>query len=309
MKPCKTVGIALSLLLVTAVSGCGGSEPPPASDPLPERELPEIAYTVDESLPGTTDANAETFYAKNVTKTDSPLAGKTIYWLGSSVTYGANAGGESMADFLAAKTGCISKKDAVSGTTIFDDGTSENTGAKSYTRRLKESTVFDKNEKVDAFICQISTNDAWGDRKKNWGEITPDEMGQQEDFDLSTTLGGIEFIIAYVADTWGCPVYFYSGAQFFDKSKTLSPRANDNPSGPDYGELVENVKKIAEKWRKFQLDVQVIDLFNDADFNAAVSDSYYAWAMENPVHPKRAGYSQWWTPYFERFLLVSLDLY
>ncbi len=246
MKPCKTVGIALSLLLATAVSGCGGSEPPPASDPLPERELPEIAYTVDESLPGTTDANAETFYAKNVAKTDSPLAGKTIYWLGSSVTYGANSGGESMADFLAAKTGCISKKDAVSGTTIFDDGKSENTGAKSYTRRLKESTVFDKNEKVDAFICQISTNDAWGDRKKNWGEITPNDMGQQEDFDLSTTLGGIEFIIAYVTDTWGCPVYFYSGAQFFDKSKTLSPAPTITPRARTTG----NSSKTSKKSRK-----------------------------------------------------------
>ncbi len=271
-----------------------------------EKTPPAVAYTVDESLPGTVDANDARFYAKNVERTESPLAGKTIYWLGSSVTYGASSGGESMADFLAAKTGCISKKDAVSGTTIFCDNKTDNTGKNSYTSRLKNSTVFDKSEKVDAFICQISTNDAWGDRKKNWGEIAGDDKFDQGDFDLSTTLGGVEFIIAYVADTWGCPVYFYSGAEFFDTSAN-SPRSNGNPSGSDYGELVNKVLEIAEKWQRY-VDVRVIDLFHDKDFNAAVSDTYYKWATSDPVHPKRAGYLQWWTPYFEQFLLVALDL-
>lgn len=308
LKSVGTVGIAVFLLGCVSMSGCkSGNDPSvPPSD---ERELPAIAYTVDESLAGTMDANGEQFYAKNVERIESPLAGKTIYWLGSSVTYGAASGGESMADFLAAKTGCICKKDAVSGTTIFDNGKSTDTGEKSYTRRLKNSTVFNKNETVDAFICQISTNDAWGDRKKNWGEITPDDKLYQEDFDLATTLGGIEFIIAYVADTWGCPIYFYSGAEFFDKSTRVSPRANGNPSGTDYGELVDKVIEISEKWQQADVDVQVIDLFHDEEFNAKVSDTYYSWATSDPIHPKRAGYLQWWMPYFERFLLVALDLY
>ena len=299
----RTGVLALAALFSGCIlSGCNETSPS-GEDPLP----PDVAYTVDESLPGTVDANNERFYAKNVEKIDSPLAGKTIYWLGSSVTYGASSGGESMADFLAAKTGCISKKDAVSGTTIFDDNKSSDTGEKSYTRRLKTSSVFDKTEKVDAFICQISTNDAWGNRKKNWGEIAPDDKLYQEDFDLTTTLGGIEFIIAYVFDTWQCPIYFYSGARFYDVGANPT-RTNGNPSGSDYGELVGKVQQIAEKWKKQNVDVQVIDLFNDDAFNEKVSDTYYSWATSDPIHPKRAGYLQWWMPYFEQFLLVALEL-
>ena len=304
MKTGKKAG---ALALATLLSGCilaGCNDTPPENDgPI----VPEVAYTVDEALPGTVDANNERFYAKNVEKIQSPLAGKTIYWLGSSVTYGASSGGESMAEFLAAKTGCVCKKDAVSGTTIFDDNKTTDTGEKSYTRRLKTSSVFDKNEKVDAFICQISTNDAWGNRKKNWGEIAADDKLYQEDFDLTTTLGGIEFIIAYVFDTWNCPVYFYSGTRFYDVGAN-SPRTNGNPSGTDYGELVGKVQQIAEKWRKQNVDVQVIDLFNNDAFNEEVSDAYYSWATNDPIHPKRAGYLQWWMPYFEQFLLVALEL-
>ena len=196
MKVLQRIGaVACGLLAATLIVGCGGQNQTQKPDGT-HRTPPAVAYTVDESLPSTqSNANAEQFHAKNVKRVESPLAGKTVYWLGSSVTYGANSEGESMADFLAAKTGCICKKDAVSGTTIFCDNKTENTGAKSYTSRLINSTVFDKNEHVDAFICQISTNDAWGDRKSNWGEITPADVFRLENFDLSTTLGGIEFII------------------------------------------------------------------------------------------------------------------
>lgn len=296
----KQLGIfsVSALVALSALSGCGGGQEPP------ETETP-VDYTVDESLPGTVDANDERFYASNVEKIESPLDGKLIYWLGSSVTYGANSGGESMAEFLAAKTGCVSKKEAMSGTTIFDDGKSDATGKNSYTRRLKETAVFKKDERPDFFICQISTNDAWGTRKENWGEITPDDKLYQEDFDLSTTLGGIEFIIAYVTDTWGCPIFFYSGAYFGDGARTQEdPRNSTNPKGSDYGALVDKVKEIAVKWQKELVDVQVIDLFHDEAFNGAVSDAYYLWATQDAVHPKRAGYLQWWMPYFERFLLT-----
>ena len=305
MNILKSFGICslLAAFICCMATGCGqeketGTKPPPA-----------VAYTVDESLPQSgIDANDEQFYAKNVEKIESPLAGKKFYWLGSSVTYGAQSGGESMAEFLAAKTGCICKKDAVSGTTIFCDGKTSDTGEKSYTSRLKSSTIFDKNEKIDAFICQISTNDATNSRKKNWGEISADDKLYQEDFDLTTTLGGIEFIIAYVADTWDCPIYFYSGSQFLDKEKTLSPRANGDPSGSNYGELVDKVLEIAEKWQSAGVDVRVIDMFHDEAFNEAVTDAYYSWAVADPIHPRRAGYLQWWMPYFEQFLLVALEL-
>lgn len=303
------VGIAalsVALCSVGILSGCGGTPETPTKTP--PKTPPAIEYTIDETLPTSgKDANHTDFYADKVVQVeDSPLAGKTIYWLGSSVTYGANSGGQSMAEFLAAKTGAICKKDAVSGTTIFDDGATENTGIKSYTRRLTNSTIFDKNEKVDAFICQISTNDAISNRLSNRGKVTDITFEDKSYFNLKTTLGGVEYIIAYVTETWGCPVYFYSGSYFGDKNSG-GTRTNGDPSGTNYAKLIEDVKEVVAKWQELGYEVDVIDLFNDVDFNEQVSDSYYKWATNDPIHPKRAGYLNWWMPYFEQYLIVKLD--
>ncbi len=281
---------------------CGGQKPGTPEIPPP----PAIDYSVDESvLTKGKDANANEFYAKNVKRVeDSLLEGKKIYWLGSSVTYGASSGGESMAEFLAAKTGAICKKDAVSSTTIFDDGSSGVTGAGSYTRRLTESKVFDKNEVVDAFICQISTNDSTSSRLSKRGYVLDSSFTDKEDFDRATTMGGVEYIIAYVIETWDCPVYFYSGSYFGDPG--TGNRTNANPSGTNYSKLIDDVKIAVEKWQSLGYEVDVIDMFNDKDFNGQVSDDYYKWCTNDPIHPKRAGYLNWWMPYFEQYLTVKL---
>ena len=79
------------------------------------------------------------------------LKDKTILFLGSSVTYGYASGGVSFADVMAEQYGCISVKEAVSGTTLADlDDTS-------YVARMKR---MDKSIKADLFVCQLSTNDA-----------------------------------------------------------------------------------------------------------------------------------------------------
>ncbi len=264
-----------------------------------EIEYPETLYTVPEGA-GTGAANDAIYKTDKVEKReDSPLEGKTIYWLGSSVTYGSASNGQSMADYLAAFTGCISKKDAVSGTTIFDDNKSAATGANSYTRRLVNSAVFDKNEQIDAFVCQISTNDARNDRLNKRGKITEEYVYESDDFDKTTTLGGVEFIIAYVEEVWDCPVYFYSGAYFGDEGL----RSGSNPKGSEYAKLVEEVQQIADKFNNIDgFEVGIIDLYNDEEFNAVASDAYYKWATSDAIHPKAAGYLQWWTPYFESYL-------
>ena len=65
--------------------------------------------------PGNVDEYA---VANFPTLEDSPLAGRTFFWLGSSVTVGSNALNESMADFIAKKYSCTCIKEAVSGTTL-----------------------------------------------------------------------------------------------------------------------------------------------------------------------------------------------
>lgn len=305
------VGLSALLCSTCFLYACGGNKPTPP---------PAIEYTVNESvLSSGKTANDDEFAVANVKKIEnSPLADKTIYWLGSSVTrgessYGADSGNnrESMADFLAAKTGAVCKKDAVSGTTIFDDGSSGNTGAKSYTRRLTDSAVFDKDEHVDAFICQISTNDAWinpnnpsDNRNLKRGYVEDISVQDKDAFNLATTLGGVEYIISYVLETWDCPIYFYSGSYFGDSG--TGNRTSGNPTGTNYSKLIDDVKVAVRKWKELGCEIDVIDLYNDEDFNAQVSEEYYKWCTSDAIHPKRAGYLNWWMPYFEQYLIVKL---
>lgn len=119
---------------------------------------------------------------------NSPIKDKTVIFLGSSVTYGYGSMGVSFADFLEKFDGIVAIKEAVSGTTLVD--VKDN----SYVSRMK---TIDKNIKADAFVCQLSTNDAT--KEMPLGEIS--ESYDINDFDTQTIAGAIEYIIAYTKDT------------------------------------------------------------------------------------------------------------
>lgn len=55
-------------------------------------------------------------------KKNNRLKGKKIIFLGSSVTYGSQSKGESFVDFLKKADGIEAVKEAVSGTTLADNG-------------------------------------------------------------------------------------------------------------------------------------------------------------------------------------------
>lgn len=200
--------------------------------------------------------------------TDSRLAGKTVIFLGSSVTYGSASRGESFVEFLAKRDGIIPVKEAVSGTTLVDNGSD------SYIARMK---TIDKSVKADAFVCQLSTNDAT--KKLPLGEVSA--SFDIADFDTSTVAGSLEYVIAYARDTWNCPVLFYTGTRY-DSER--------------YGEMVALLLDICEKW-----NVTVIDLWNNAELNAVSAEQYKTY-MANGIHPTRAGYRDWWLPEFEKVL-------
>ncbi len=287
--------LAMAVTLCAAAVACGA--PKTAEEVKPTFVPHKPLYTPEEEQVGAFQASDARFKLSRIEQQpDSPLAGKVIYWLGSSVTDGQNADHVAVAEYLAARTGAVCKKDAVSGTTLLDDGSNEHN---SYTARLMSSTTLDPSEKIDAFICQISTNDCKSVNVGQWGEMTAPEVTDRNAFDLSTSIGGVEFIIAYVTETWHCPVYFYSGAYFGDEGV----RSNADPSGTDYGRFIEEIRKVAAKWNTIDgYCVEIIDLYNDASFNARVSDAYYKWATADAIHPKLAGFLQWWEPYFEAFL-------
>lgn len=203
---------------------------------------------------------------------DSPLAGKRVFFLGSSVTYGSAAGGVSFADYIAARYGCDIVKEAVPGTTLVDSGIG------SYISRLKK---LDAGTGADLFVCQLSTNDA--SQKKTLGSVSA--SFEMETFDTSTVAGAMEYIIAYAKQTWNCPVLFYTNPRYDSKN---------------YAAMVALLAEIADKW-----DISVIDMWNDDGFNT-ITEEQRALYMADSIHPTQAGYLEWWTPYMETFLIEAV---
>lgn len=212
------------------------------------------------------EGNGEKYSLDNAApNADSPIEGKTVLFLGSSVTYGSASGGVSFADYIGKRDGCTIIKSAVSGTTLVESGIN------SYVSRLKKLDA----EKVDLFVCQLSTNDA--SQKKELGKII--ESKNLNDFDTKTIAGAIEYIICYSKEKWNCPVIFYT---------------NPHYDSDLYGEMVGILKEAETKW-----GISVIDMWNDAELNAALKKNT-ALYMADKIHPTKAGYLEIWTPFMEK---------
>ena len=206
------------------------------------------------NLPG----NAEAYHLENVEPlAESPLAGKHLCFLGSSVTQGYGSLNVSFADYLSLRNSCTYVKEAVGGTTLVDNG------EKSYIQRMLKN--IDPNENFDAFICQLSTNDAT--KKMPMGTVS--EGTDLSDFDTSTVAGAMEYIICYARETWDCPIIFYTGTKY---------------DSAQYAEMVELLYALQDKW-----DIGIIDLWNNDAMNAVSKEDYKLY-MADHIHPTQAGY-------------------
>lgn len=212
---------------------------------------------------------------EETTDSSDPISGKTIAWLGSSVTFGAQSGAYSMADAIAdnhAATKCL--KYAISGTTLV------NASDASYVARLKD---IDPDANLDLLIVQLSTNDAT--QGKTLGTLSNSES--LDDFDTTTIYGAMEYIVAYSKQTWNCPVAFYTGTYF---------------ESAEYADMVEALKLVQEKW-----DIDIINLWDNENMKALYGTEEYESYMADDVHPNRDGYVSWWTPVFEEYLMGIFD--
>lgn len=206
---------------------------------------------------------------KNTTTIEnSPIKDKTVIFLGSSVTFGYGSMGVSFVDYLEKTDGIHAVKEAVSGTTLVD--IKDN----SYVSRMK---TIDKNIKADAFVCQLSTNDAT--KEMPLGEIS--ESYGINDFDTQTIAGAIEYIIAYAKGTWNCPVVFYTQAKY---------------DSDHYAKMVDLLLEIQKKW-----NITVIDFWNDEETNNITDDQRKIYLIDH-IHPTKAGYKDWWLPKFQETL-------
>lgn len=206
---------------------------------------------------------------------DSPLKGKRILFLGSSVTLGLQSHEEAVGDFLEKEDGIILYKEAISGTTLRQEHSSDLSYLSRFQRFIREHA----EEKLDAIIVQLSTNDGWDPSKLG----TPLANENPE-----TSYGAIEAIATLEERSYGCPLFFYTGAHYEDMN------------GKTYAQMVEGLRRIAQK-RGFG----VIDLFSNPEFNV-LGQAHYSYWMHDGVHPYRAGYRAWWTPYFRVYLIAHL---
>lgn len=205
---------------------------------------------------------------------NSPLADGNVLFLGSSVTYGSASMQQGIPEYFAARLGCEFTKEAVSGTTLVDNGKN------SYVQRLLNNV--DKNEHYDLLICQLSTNDAT--QKKPLGEIS--DSRDLKNFDTSTITGAMEYIICYAQQTWGCKVMFYTGSHY---------------DSAEYEAMVTRLKELGDKW-----GVGILDLWTDPEFNN-ITDEQRKLYMNDRIHPTKAGYREWWCPEMELQLLDFLN--
>ncbi len=218
------------------------------------------------------EGNKGQYSEVNEMQTQSILKGKTIIFLGSSVTFGYGSLGESFVDFLEASDGIIPIKEAVSGTTLADLKSS------SYVSRMK---TIDVSLKADAFICQLSTNDAT--KKVPLGEIS--EGFNLSEFDTKTVAGATEYIIAYAKKTWDCPVIFFTQAKY---------------DSAEYEKMTELLYEIKEKW-----DIEIIDLWNNESINNISEEERNLYLVDS-IHPTKAGYRDWWLPEFQSALYKTV---
>lgn len=179
------------------------------------------------------------------------------YFLGSSVTYGSATGGRSFVEEIAALYPIAYNKQAISGTTLVDNG------ADSYVQRLVN--CFDPTVAPDRLIVQLSTNDA--SQNKPLGTVS--DSKNSADFDQTTVIGAMEFIIAYAKETWDCPVAFYTNPYY---------------NNATYEKMIDALYQLKEKW-----GIMIFDFYYYMDMEelpAATLSSY----MADSIHPNATGY-------------------
>ena len=205
-----------------------------------------------------------------------PLADKTVYYLGSSVTrgHGGDTDGVSFAEKTAALTGGKYVKETISGTNLAVTGGRTD----SYVERLSK---LDLTKSPDVLVLQLSSNDF--SNNITWGEVSKGIAG----FDKTTVTGAIEEIAATV----------YKASPSTRVVLYTCPLTSKYGARERYGEYVRDyVPALARKWS----NLEVLDLFN-ADYVKVG-----AYLQGDGLHPQKMGYAHLFTPALVNLLLDVL---
>lgn len=230
---------------------------------------------------------------------DSPLKGKHIGYLGSSITVGMKSENIAFPDYIGRRTGSRTIKQAVSGGTLAykqsdaDHDYHENI---SYLSQLldQDGPLCNSRNGIDLLLVQLSTNDTMMDI--SLGGLTGDYITIS--FDYSTVYGAIEAIVSTVYVRWDCPVMFYTNPYIQKEEYSHLDEAAQKEIYQNlvvkYGAMVSALYDIQKKWK-----FGIIDLWNEPSFKAIDLDlkKYY---MADMIHPYKSGYLFWYTLYIQK---------
>lgn len=153
--------------------------------------------------------NDDSLNTEFVSQKTSSLKGKTIGYLGSSITVGFRSENVAFPDYIGKITGSITVKQAITGGPLAKkEGVRDEV---SYITQLEDN--LSKNENLDALVVQLSTNDTT--LGIGMGEVSSSQ--NKDDYDYSTVIGAMEYIIAYAKEKWNCPVIFYINPYLSDE--------------------------------------------------------------------------------------------
>lgn len=238
------------------------------------------------------NGNAAKYGLDSVTKVqDEVLTGKTVFFLGSSITAGLSAGGVSFTDYLETKYDMYCPKEAVSSTTMaVRPGRQE---CDSYVERLSQTdpTAF----APDAFVSQLSLNDSLAKNGVPLGTVPETCRSSIAEFDINevdTVAESIEYITVYAREKWGCPIAFF----------TIKRCGLKN-----YDAMVELLHQAQDKWVDDQGEppFAILDIWNDPTFMNVKGDTLKL-CMRDNYHPTMAGYKKYWLPEMAKFLKLIM---
>lgn len=257
-----------------------------------------INYSKVEKLLNPNDDSLNTEFVSQKT---SSLKGKTIGYLGSSITVGFRSENVAFPDYIGKITGSITVKQAITGGPLAKkEGVRDEV---SYITQLEDN--LSKNENLDALVVQLSTNDTT--LGIGMGEVSSSQ--NKDDYDYSTVIGAMEYIIAYAKEKWNCPVIFYINPYLSDE--VIEKFAKENNANIDeikeayqntYEKMIDALYKVQNKW-----NIGVIDMWNNDAFKNIDIDLRSNYYMADIIHPTKAGYLFWYTPYIQAQLEKELE--
>lgn len=207
--------------------------------------------------------NPETLEQRNTV-----LSSKRILWLGSSFSASTGSAGITLCDYLA------QINDAEIINESLEHSYLSSTMQNSAVKRIRSSLALVSH--ADCLVIEVSPIDA---------QLTHGDISDSQDrftFKLKTTIGALEYLIAYAKELWNPTIILF----------TL-PYCSD----PSYEQLITKVHQVSDKW-----NVHLIDMYHDRELENPdpVKRSLY---MTDMNHPTKAGLLNWIVPYMQNQLV------